>query len=88
MKDYIPVNCAFHDYLEHFATIRETVSVKYFQENKEQRAEGVIIDLSGGRNGEFIHLSAVGGVEKIIRMDYILSINDITQTDFGTDCFI
>lgn len=88
-RPYISVNCAFHDYLEHFATLRQIVVIVYRDESTGQVKtikEGVITDLSGGRNGEYSHIKFPGG-KKIIRNDYLISVSDINVSDFeGDNC--
>ncbi len=79
---YQPINCAFHDYLEHFATLRQPISLKYFLNGEETKLSNVILyDLSGGRNGEFAHLKNEELNVKI-RMDHIISIENIEAKSF------
>lgn len=76
---YIPINCAFHDYLEHFATLRQPVNIVYNDEvslRTEIIQEAVIFDLTGGRDGEFTHVRYLEG-EKKIRNDYLISVDGI-----------
>lgn len=85
MTDYIPVNCAFHDHLEHFATLRKEVAVEYLENDQVLKSTGVIIDLTGGRQGEYIHLKTSEEVKQI-RMDYLRSVGGIVQDDFDASC--
>ena len=82
MKKYQPIKCGFHDYLEHFATLREPVSVVYQDMGRVIELQDVVIhDLSGGRDGEFIHIMK-DTKEKLIRMDYLISISGINSNHF------
>ena len=89
IKPYSPINCAFHDYLEHFATLRKQVVIVYKDEitsKVETISDAVIVDLSGGRDGEFSHIKFPAG-EIIIRNDYLISVGDIKMSDFeGGNC--
>ena len=86
-KPYTPINCAFHDYLEHFATLRQSVVIVYKDEitsKVETILDGVIFDLTGGRNGEFSHIKFPGG-EIILRNDYLISVGNIKMSDFDDE---
>ena len=86
-KPYIPINCAFHDYLEHFATLRQLVTIVYIDEKSLKKVvinQAMIVDLTGGRNGEFSHVKFPGG-NKIIRNDYLISVGDVKASDFDQD---
>lgn len=83
-KPYRPINCAFHDYLEHFATLRQPITIVYSDENTAEiitLTEAVIANLSGGREGEFSHITYPEG-EIIIRNDYLVAVGNIKMSDF------
>ncbi|MFK8046779.1 MAG: hypothetical protein AB8B72_14870 [Crocinitomicaceae bacterium] len=88
-EPYIPINCEFHDYLEHFATLKQAITIVYKDEitsKKEIIENAFIVDLTGGRNGEFSHIRYQAG-EKIIRNDYLISVGDVKMSDFnGNSC--
>ncbi len=84
---YIPINCAFHDYLEHFASLRKLVTVVYKDEVTESLVRidnAIIFDLTGGRDGEYTHLKH-NGQEEIVRNDYLVSVDDIRLSDFDVN---
>lgn len=83
-KAYVPINCELHDYLEHFATLGQSIDIVYsdeFTRSCEMIKDAVIFDLTGGRNGEFTHIRFPGG-ERKIRNDYLISINEVKCVDF------
>lgn len=87
MSDYKPVNCGFYDFFEHFATLREKVTITYVLGEEIKKRQGIITDLTGGRAGEYLHLKT--STEEIkLRMDYIIAINDIKAADYGEQCGI
>ena len=81
--DYKPISCTFHDHLEHYATNRDQVTI-VFEDNGESRTlEGVrIMDIIGGREGEFIQFIN-GGSEMLVRLDSLISVNDKILADFN-----
>jgi len=86
-KPYKPINCAFHDYLEHFATLRQAVDILYIDENTSETIiikQAVIVDLTGGRNGEYLHAKTASG-KVIIRNDYLISVGAVKALDFDSD---
>lgn len=83
MKKYQPVNCAFHDYLEHFATLKQGITIVYKQGDELMTLSNKIItNLSGGRNGEYLHFFEAG-VEQKIRLDDLISVGGIQLSDFS-----
>ena len=85
---YKPVHCTFFDYFEHFATLRQRVTIRFIENGEEKILnEALIFDLPGGKAGEYVHIRK-GEETFIIRADYILSINEINATDFDGSCGI
>jgi len=85
IEKYRPVDCGFYDHLEHFATLREKIDVVYKENDRIKTIkEAIISDLSGGRNGEFVHLNRD---EHIIRADFLISVGGINLDDFN-HCFV
>ncbi len=84
LNTYTPINCGFHDYLEHFATLRSKVTLIYKDGDKTITLKNaVLFDLSGGRNGEYAHVRT-SEREFRLRMDYIISIDEIKATSIKT----
>ena len=82
---YVPINCEFHDYFEHFATLRRPVTLRYNLDGETLTiTKAIIYDLSGGRNGEYAHVKN-DALHLKIRMDHIVSINEIESKSFNTD---
>ena len=82
-EEYIPISCGFHDYLEHFATLRTPTKIVYKNNAEIITLENcVIFDLSGGRKGEYAHIKN-GDKEIKIRMDFIISIDDVDADKFN-----
>lgn len=71
-KDYLPVDCGFLDVIEHYATLKQKVSVHY----NDVPAERVVLSrLATWKNIEGVeYLFLVGGLR--IRLDHILRIGD------------
>ena len=89
-KKYKPISCAFHDYLEHYATLRQPVKIVYknrLNHNVETVNEAVIYDLTGGREGEFTHFRSANG-EVIVRNDDLISVGDHRLSDYDDTCGI
>ncbi|NOQ73465.1 MAG: hypothetical protein GQ574_15780 [Crocinitomix sp.] len=81
---YVPINCEFHDYFEHFATLRLPVTLCYQLNGLDTTIANVIIyDLTGGRNGEYAHVRN-DELDLQLRMDHIVSINEITSKSFNS----
>ena len=81
---YQPINCVFHDYLEHFATLRKPITVRYLSNGLEtSMSDAIIYDLTGGRNGEYAHFKN-STLDITIRMDHIISIDNIEATTFNS----
>lgn len=87
IKKYQAIPCGFHDYLEHFTTLKQVVTLQYKDENEVIVTHDAIIrDLSGGRAGEYVHFLKDGAEQKI-RMDYLISVGGIRALDFpNTTC--
>ncbi|MFK8038763.1 MAG: hypothetical protein AB8B74_10770 [Crocinitomicaceae bacterium] len=84
IKPYTPINCAFHDYLEHFATLGKLVAIVYTDHRTseiETIEKAIITDLTGGRNGEYSHIE-FDNQEVIIRNDFLISVGGIKVADF------
>jgi Rho-binding antiterminator len=76
-KEYHPIKCDYYDRLEEWATRKQALTIKYLSEDEqEQQAEGVVIDLYVREHVEYLELN--NGTE--IRLDRIKSINDEMMT--------
>jgi transcriptional antiterminator Rof (Rho-off) len=81
---YQPINCVFHDYLEHFATLQRPITIRFYLNGLETvLSKAIIYDLTGGRNGEFAHIINDDSNLKI-RMDHIISIENIEAKIFNS----
>ncbi|MFT5820352.1 MAG: transcriptional antiterminator Rof (Rho-off) [Crocinitomix sp.] len=82
---YQPINCEFHDYLEHFATLRCPITLRYQLNGKATTvSKAIIYDLTGGRNGEYAHIKN-DTLDLKVRMDHIISIDAIEAKSFNSD---
>ncbi|MCG8574595.1 MAG: hypothetical protein MI810_06905 [Flavobacteriales bacterium] len=81
--DYKPISCAFHDHLEHYSTLREQVTIVFTDKGSQRTLEGIrILDIIGGRDGEFIQF-VHSGMEMLVRLDSIVAVNDKALADFN-----
>ena len=86
---YQPIDCSFYDYLEHYTTLRARIKVVYHSvENKIIQIENArIVNLTGGRNGEYVHLETPETPKNIvIRMDYLISVGEAKAASFNNTC--
>lgn len=82
---YQPINCNYYDYMEHYATLRKPITIRFTEDEQVIELNQTIIqNLSGGRNGEFIHVN-IDGKEKRIRMDHIISVDDVEAKQFSSE---
>ncbi|MDG1914453.1 MAG: Rho-binding antiterminator [Crocinitomix sp.] len=81
---YQPINCVFHDYLEHFATLRRPIKIRFNLNGLEVSiSKAIIYDLTGGRKGEYVHFKN-DNTDLKVRMDHIISINNIEAKTFNS----
>lgn len=86
-SEYIPISCAFHDYLEHYATMRKPVSIKFAVNEEVQELESAVItNFSSQRDdkgtlNEYIHIKTENDIYKL-RMDYLVSIDNVLANTF------
>lgn len=74
-KQYIPINCGFHDLLLDRATRQSVVVLKYWKEGEQQQKEAIFKDVYTKQKEEFLLLKD----GEIIRLDYIISVDGIPQ---------
>jgi Rho-binding antiterminator len=70
---YQKISCSFYDQLEALATKRTHCSIIFRNHEKEETAEGVIVDLFSKDAAEFLQLDK--GIT--IRLDHLVSLNGI-----------
>jgi hypothetical protein len=60
-QPYIPIPCAFHDRLLHFATLRQVVRIAYLPEGQADAAvtQGIIVDVFTQGGAECLHCTTV-----------------------------
>jgi Rho-binding antiterminator len=74
-RDYIPINCGFHDRLESWAVTRVDCEIEYYVDDGEvEQLTSKIKDVFSRGSEEFVQLQT--GQE--IRLDRIRSINGIS----------
>ncbi len=79
--DYEPISCTFHDHLEHFASLREHVTIVFMDDKVERKLSGVrIADIIRSKKGEFIQFVS-SGIEMLVRLDSIISVNEKVMAD-------
>lgn len=82
METYKPINCGYHDYLEHFATLKSYIRIQYFDDIHAVRTtDAIITDLQLKNGEEFAILSS--GEE--IRLDQLISVGGHTNPAHGFD---
>lgn len=82
--NYQPIDCGYFDYMEHYATLKKPITIRYFEnEDIVELKHQVIINISGGRNGEYIHVR-INGTEQKIRMDKIISVDGVEAANFSS----
>ncbi|MDW7692799.1 hypothetical protein R9C00_11300 [Flammeovirgaceae bacterium SG7u.111] len=81
MKPYKPISCSFYDVIEHYATLRQKVAIRFRSEKgAEETIETLILDTKTTSEGEFM---LVKEEPKALRMDRIISIGSEKLEDFG-----
>ena len=83
MKTYIPINCGLYDYLEAFATQKESIWISYQENGQTHQIFDIIKDLTTQNHEEFLLLES----GKLLRLDQIISLNDVSFEQ-NTSCSI
>lgn len=80
MKKYSPISCTFHDYIEHFITLRQNVDVKFLENNLEKIVNSKILETyTSQTKEEFMKLEKYPNE---IRLDNIISIDKYILKEF------
>lgn len=78
-KDYSPVNCEFHDVLEHHATKRATVRVRFRDEaGAQQERDAVITDVFARDGADFLSLDT----GETVRLDRVVDVDGVKLAEF------
>lgn len=79
--EYRPIDCNFYDYVEHFATLRKKITIKYSLPDSSLKSVSTIItDTQQKEDGEYILIKGEPGE---IRMDYLVSLDEIEASSFS-----
>jgi len=70
-KPYIPISCSFYDYLETAATLKQTASISYKQDNSLLEIESRIKNLFVKDKIEYMELEN----GQLIRLDLLVTFN-------------
>lgn len=80
MKKYSPISCTFHDYIEHFITLRQEVKIVFIVDNEEIEIEDRILETyTSQTKEEFMKLEKYPDE---IRLDNIISIDKYILKEF------
>ena len=74
-KQYIPINCGFHDLLLDRATRRSVVVLEYVVEEEKRTKEAIFKDVYTKQKEEFLLLKD----GEIIRLDHIISVDGVQR---------
>jgi Rho-binding antiterminator len=88
-RHYIPVDCAFYDNLEAFATTKKIVEINYLDINYDKAINQKIKvkDLETKNGEEFMIFEVESDKQKIkIRLDRLLDIDGIEVPKSGESC--
>jgi Rho-binding antiterminator len=80
MEKYAPISCDFYDWIEHYATKKEWVTIKYKDaQGEEQTVQRLILTTLTQVDGEYLLLNAD---LPPIRLDRLISIEDQMLANF------
>lgn len=80
MEKYTPISCDFYDWIEHYATKKQVVTIRFKDaNNQEQTARCKILTTSTAPDGEYLYFNA--GVPSI-RLDHLIAIEDQLLANF------
>ena len=80
MNDYKPISCSFHDYIEHFITLRKNVDVVFYKNGIEtKRTSRILETYTSPTKEEFMKLEFY---QEEIRLDDIISIDKYSLNEF------
>lgn len=80
MNDYSPISCTFHDYIEHFITLRKNVDVKFLEYNSEKQVSSKILETYTSPTKEEFMILEDYPIE--IRLDKVISIDKHILNEF------
>ncbi len=72
MKPYKPISCTFVDLIEHYATLKRSVSIRFSENAGEKELVSMIETWYNDGTGEYLKLTEY---ELDIRFDQIISID-------------
>lgn len=72
-RTYQSIGCSYYDQLEAYATRRTRCTIVLKKNDREQTAEGVIVDLFARDGAEYLKLD--NGT--VVRLDHLVSVNGI-----------
>jgi Rho-binding antiterminator len=76
---YRPVNCEFHDVLEHHATTRAKVRVRFRDEAGElQERDAVIADVFARDSADYLSLDT----GETVRLDRVVDVGGVALAEF------
>jgi len=79
MSDYLPINCTFHDRLEHWSILKKSVTIVYLEENQLRETRALISDVFAQGEAEFACLTLANTDARVlVRLDRIVSVEGIT----------
>lgn len=82
MTTYTPINCGFHDYLEHYASKKQYVRIQYFDDVHAVRTvDAIVKDLITQKGEEFMLLNT----GEQFRLDQLIVIDGHQNPAHGFD---
>ncbi len=81
-KKYVPISCSFYDFIEHFATLKKEVLIRFINaEGQAAQVKSRIVTTKNNKDGEFILLEKEA---QLIRLDQLIAIEDKELKDYTT----
>lgn len=76
--DYVPIDCTFHDRLEHWAVLRKPVAIVYVEAGQPRQVEAVITDVFAADGADHAWLDPTDNGPRIrLRLDRIISVDGV-----------
>ncbi len=76
---YIPISCQFHDYIEHYATLRRLVEIRYWEAGQRKYTKSRILSTCTENGAEYLILEVT---PFRLRLDQLIAIETHELIDF------
>ncbi len=81
MNKYSPISCTFHDYIEHFITLKKEVMIVFVLNGINYEIMDIILDtFTTETKEEFMKLN---NFSELVRLDKIISIDKYNLIEFN-----